>query len=172
MACGEPYKDRKLFIIRFASCQNISKKNFEPKATTTKKDSTTKLGETDGNREHFHGDAEFMFFNLTVFVLACILFMEANGEYVMHQIELHIGAGLALADGGHHQMHCRGVFKVFTTKSLFRPTGIIKTNQSVAFGAITCIYLSRISSRDVGYFFRFSLQSLVNKCTGSLKRIS
>ena len=74
-----------------------------------------------------------MFFNLTVFVLACILFMEANGEYVMHQIELHIGAGLALADGGHHQMHCRGVFKVFTTKSLFRPTGIIKTNQHVAF---------------------------------------
>ena len=43
LACGEPYKDRKLFIIRFASCQNISKKNFEPKATTTKKDSTTKL---------------------------------------------------------------------------------------------------------------------------------
>ena len=32
---------------------------------------------------------------------------------VVHQIELHVGAGLALAGGGrqashHHQMHCRG----------------------------------------------------------------
>ena len=43
LACGGPYKDRKLFIFRFASCQNISKEFFEPKATTTKKDSTTKL---------------------------------------------------------------------------------------------------------------------------------
>ena len=34
------------------------------------------------------------------------------------------------------------------------------------------IFLVHISTRDVGYFFRFSLQSLVNKCTGSLKRIS
>ena len=149
-----------------------SVKNFlNPRLQLQKRTPPLNL-KTDGNREHFHGDAEFMFFNLTVFVLACILFMEANGEYVMHQIELHFGAGLALADGGHHQMHCRGVFKVFTTKSLFRPTGIIKTNQHVAFGAKTCLHLSRISTRDVGYFFRFSLQSLVNKCTGSLKRIS
>ena len=59
------------------------KKILNPRLQLQKRTPPLNL-KTDGNREHFHGDAEFMFFNFTVFVLACILFMEENGEYVMH----------------------------------------------------------------------------------------